>query len=90
MHDGKVSRVRTIDVSEFNEKCLEIVDEVACERNEFVITKNGRPISRLMPLREKPKSLFGIDKGRFELLDDIISPVNVEWESQTGRTWDGE
>ena len=81
MKGGKATRVRMIDVSEFFEKCLKLVDEVARSGSEIVITKNDRPISRLVPFREKPKSLFGIDKGRFELLGDIISPVNVEWEA---------
>lgn len=79
-----------IDVSEFNGNCLMLVDEVARDGNVIVITKNGRPISRLVPFRESPKSLFGIDGGRIELLGDIISPVNVEWEAQTGRTWEGD
>ena len=33
---------------------------------------------RLVPYREKPKSLFGIDKGRFEILGDIVEPLDVE------------
>ena len=79
-----------IDVSEFFEKCLKLVDEVPRSGSEIVITKNDRPISRLVPFREKRKSLFGIDKGRVELLGDVTSAVNVEWEAQTGRTWDAD
>ena len=90
MKGGKATRVRMIEVSEFFEKCLMLVDEVARGGSEIVITKNDRPISRLVPFREKPKSLFGIDKGRVELLGDVTSPVNVEWEAQTGRTWGGD
>ena len=44
-----------IDVSEFFEKCLMLVDEVARSGSEIVITKNDRPISQLAPFREKPK-----------------------------------
>ena len=90
MKDGKANRVRMIDVSEFDEQYLKLVNEVAGDGNEIVVTKNGRPISRLVPFRKKPKSLFGIDKGRFELLGDVISTVNVEWEARTGRTGDGD
>ena len=50
---------------------------------EIVITKNGRPVSRLTPYREKPTSLFGIDRGRIEILGDIIEPIDVEWEAQS-------
>lgn len=31
---------------------------------------------------EKTKSLFGIDRGRFEILGDIIEPVDAEWEAE--------
>ena len=90
MKGGKATRVRMIDVSEFFEKCLKLVDEVARSGSEIVITKNDRPISRLVPFREKPKSLFGSTGDVSSFLGDVISPVNVEWEAQTGRTWDGD
>ena len=81
---------RTIKASEFKAKCLKLIDEVADRGYEIVITKNGRPISRLVPYREKPKSLFGIDRGRIEILGDIIEPVDVEWEANSGGTWSGD
>ena len=74
---------RTIKASEFKARCLKLMDEVAESGEEIIITKNGKPISKLAPYREKPKSLFGIDKGRIEILGDIISPIDVEWEAET-------
>ena len=79
---GKAAGVRTIKASEFKAKCLKLMDEVAESGEEIVITKNGRPVSRLIPYREKPKTLFGIDRGRIEILGDIISPIDVEWEAE--------
>ena len=74
---------RTIKASEFKAKCLKLMHDVAESGEEIVITKNGRPVSRLLPYREKPKSLFGIDRGRIEILGDIIEPIDVEWEAQS-------
>ena len=54
---------RTIEASEFEAKCLKLIDEVAESGEEIVITKNGRPVLRLLPYREKPKSWFGRDRG---------------------------
>lgn len=51
-------------------------------RPELVITKRGRPVSRLVAYREKPESLFGIDKGRIRLLGDVVGPVDDEWEAE--------
>lgn len=81
---------RMIKASEFKAKCLKLMDEVADGGEEIVITKNGRPVSRLVPYREKPKSLFGIDKGRIKILGDIIEPLDLEWEANSGTTWDGD
>ena len=77
------SGVRTIKASEFKAKCLKLMDEVAESGGEIVITKNGRPVSRLVPYRARPESLFGIDRGRFEILGDIVEPVDVEWEAES-------
>ncbi len=82
--DGTV----TMKASEFKAKCLKLMDEVAETGREIVITKNGRPVSRLVPHIERPKSLFGIDKGKIEILGDIVEPVDVEWDAETGRGWD--
>ena len=79
------TRVRTIKASEFKAKCLNLMNEVAESGAEYVITKNGRPVSRLVPYRNKPKTLFGIDRGRLEILGDIDEPLDVEWEAQTDK-----
>ena len=79
------ARVRTIKASEFKAKCLNLMNEVAETGAEYVVTKNGRPVSRLVPYRKKPKSLFGIDRGRLEILGDIDAPLDVEWEAQSDK-----
>ncbi len=74
---------RTMKASEFKAKCLQLMDEVAESGDEIVITKNGRPVAKLVPHRERPVSWFGRDRGKLEILGDIISPVNVEWEADS-------
>ena len=78
---GKPNSPRTIKASEFKAKCLRLMDEVAENGEEIVITKNGKPVAKLTAYRERPKTLFGIDKGRLEILGDIMSPIDVEWEA---------
>ena len=72
---------RTIKASEFKAKCLKLMDEVAETGEEIVITKNGRPVARLVPCKSKPSKWFGADEGVVEILGDIISPLDVEWEA---------
>ena len=74
---------RTMKASEFKAKCLQLMDEVAESGGEIVITKNGKPLSRLVPYRQRPKSFFGADRGRITIVGDIISPIDVEWEAET-------
>ena len=54
----------TIKASEFKAKCLKIVDEVSKNGEEVVITKNGKPISKLVPYREKKKKPLWRVKAR--------------------------
>ena len=84
--DGNGTGVRTIKASEFKAKCLKLMDEVAETGQEIVITKNGKPVSRLAPYREKPESLFGIDRGKIEVLGDIVSPMPAEWFEDPGNS----
>lgn len=72
---------RTIKASEFKATCLRLMDEVAETGEPVVITKNGRPVSQLVPYREKPKSLFGAMKGSILIKGDIIAPLEDEWEA---------
>lgn len=67
--------------TEFKAKCLKIMDEVAESGERVLITKHGKPVAELVPIRKKPKSLYGIDKGKIKILGDIISPIDVEWEA---------
>ena len=70
---------RTIKASESEAKCLRLMDEVAETGREIVITKNGRPVSRLLPYRATLRNLFGVDRGRIRILGDIVSPMPAEW-----------
>ena len=79
---GNPNGPRTIKASEFKAKCLKLMDEVAENGEEIVITKNGKPVAKLTAYRERPKTLFGIDKDRLIILGDIISPIDVEWEAE--------
>ena len=74
---------RVMKASEFKAKCLKLMDEVAASGEEIVITKRGRPVSRLMPYQDRPRSLFGVDKGRIEILGDIVAPLDEEWEAES-------
>jgi prevent-host-death family protein len=71
-----------IKAGEFKAKCLELMDWVAAGHEEIIITKRGKPVAKLVPVSDKPrKDLFGYMKGTVEILGDIVSPIDVEWEA---------
>jgi prevent-host-death family protein len=74
--------MQTIKASEFKAKCLALMDEVALTGEPIRVTKHGKPIVELRPLKaEKPKSPFGWHKGLIKEHGDIMEPIDVdEWD----------
>jgi len=72
--------VQTLKASEFKAKCLKLMDEVQKTGNEIVITKNGKPVSKLVPFRVQASSLFGLHKGKISSQEQDIFSTDEEWE----------
>ena len=79
---SKAGGTQTLKVSEFKARCLKLMDEVGESGNKIVITKNGRPVSRLVPYRNKPKAPFGRDWDRIRIFGDINERVDGQWEAE--------
>ena len=75
-------KTRTMKASEFKAKCLALMDEIAESGEEIVITKRGKPVAKLAPCEDKPVSWFGRDRDIIHMHDDLIEPVDVEWEAE--------
>ncbi len=75
--------MRTIKASEFKAKCLKIMDEVAETGEPVVITKHGKPVAEMVPVKRKPAALFGALKGSLIITGDIISPLDEPWEAMS-------
>lgn len=75
----QIGTSRTMKASKFKAKCLKLMDEVAESSEEIVITRNGRPVSRLAPYRKRPSAPFGRDRHRIRILGEIVSPMPPEW-----------
>jgi len=72
---------KIVKVSELKAKCLGLVADVARTGKSVVITKRGEPVAELVPYRSAKPNARGIWKGKVEILGDIISPIDVEWEA---------
>jgi prevent-host-death family protein len=74
----------TMPAGVFKARCLELMDRVNERGGEIVITKYGKPVAKLVPVRAPmagpPASAFGALKGSVLWYGDLISPVDDEWE----------
>ena len=66
--------------SVFKARCLAILDEVAGSHNTFIVTKNGRPVAKLVPLDAPATTL-----GTVTLLADTDAEyfsTNEQWNAE--------
>ena len=58
------------------------MDEVAGTRREVVITKWGKPVARLVPVRRRRGAPFGLYRDQIRIHGDIGAPIDVEWDAE--------
>jgi prevent-host-death family protein len=69
-------------VSDFKAHCLQLLDVMAKEGGELLVTKHGEPLARVLPVRASPGTLRGMLRDRLRARGDIVSfDVAGEWES---------
>ena len=73
--EAAVNGVRTIAAGEFKNRCLALMDEVNETGQEILITKRGRPVSRLVPARKSTPVMRGRYRDVVKIVGDIMSPV---------------
>lgn len=71
--------MKEIGAAEFKAQCLAILDQVDDEG--LVITKRGKPVAKLIPIRAESSALIGSLKDKLTIKDDILS---------TGAAWDAQ
>lgn len=78
--------MKYMGAAEFKAKCLKVMEEVAASGEEVVVTKRGTPVVRIVP--PEPAEPFqygwGAGAGTFEIVGDIVGPMDT-----TGWTLDG-
>ncbi len=72
--------MKTMPAGKFKAQCLAVMDEVQAKREPVLVTKNGKPVAKLVPVTEDPDPIFGFYKGKIEITGDIISPLYSDEE----------
>ena len=72
--------MRQIAAAKFKERCLSILDRV--DPDGIVITKRGKPVAKLIPIRTASAALIGSLKGKLKIKGNILS-TGVRWDAQS-------
>lgn len=74
--------MRTMGAAKFKAQCLAVMDEVQAKREPVLVTKNGKPVAKLVPLDlpqdEDPLDAFYF--GKIEIVGDIVAPPYTDEE----------
>lgn len=72
--------MKQIPASRFKARCLAILDRVGDEG--IVITKRGKPVAKLIPIRAESAELIGALRGRVRVKGDIRS-TGLKWNAES-------
>ena len=71
-----------MNVSEFKAKALSIISEIAEKGGEYVLTKKGVPLVRVVPIRATSGPRRGSLKGLISIKGDIVHlDTSEEWNA---------
>lgn len=73
--------METVSKSALKARMLEYFRRVEQTGEELVVTDNGRPVLKVVPLRpRRPASeVFGDVPGRVVYHDDVVAPSTEDW-----------
>lgn len=71
----------TVSKSVLKGKMLEYFRHVEETGEELIVTDNGRPVVRVIPIRARTSAaeVFGDVRGRVVYHEDILAPTTDEW-----------
>jgi len=69
--------MKTVAISEFKTKCLDLITKMDKTKKPMVITKNGKPVAKLVPYKSD-NNLKAL-RGKVKHYGDIISPIEEGW-----------
>jgi prevent-host-death family protein len=75
--------MKTMAAGKFKATCLAVMDEVQAKREPVLLTKNGKPVAKLVPVEveDDPLAVFRFP-GNVKILGDIIAPIYSDEENE--------
>jgi prevent-host-death family protein len=70
-----------LSAAEFKATCLELMDRVRETGVEYVVTKHGKPVAKLVPYTDpERKPLFGSMKGTVLKYERPLDPIEADYD----------
>jgi prevent-host-death family protein len=79
--------MKTIAAGEFKQTCLRLLDEVGASGEPIVITKRGKAVAQLTPVKAgRSEDWLGAMRERGEIRGDLVAPASDpgEWDALHG------
>lgn len=75
------AKTTRVAAAEFKAHCLELMDRVRDTREEYVVTKHGKPVAKLVPYDapKRPHKIFGSMRGTVLRYDGPFDPIPGTW-----------
>jgi prevent-host-death family protein len=73
--------MKKVAAGSFKTNCLAIMDEVQAKHETVVITKHGKPVAKLVPVKGETDEIYDFLAGKGAVAGDVVSPAlsRKEW-----------
>lgn len=75
-----MTKKRLMPAGRFKAECLAVLDRVAETGEAVIVTKRGRPVAEVVPVRSLKKRPL---RGSVSIRGDIVGPVLGDWEVES-------
>lgn len=67
--------MKQMRASAFKARCLKIMNEIQATGEPVIVTKHGKPVVKVIPIKPENDDIFGFMAGKAKIIGDIESPV---------------
>jgi prevent-host-death family protein len=67
--------MKQMRASAFKARCLKVMNEVQATGEPVVVTKRGKAVVKVIPVKPEDDDIFGFMADRVEIVGDIESPA---------------
>lgn len=67
--------MKQMRASAFKAQCLAIMDNIQATGEPVIVTKRGKPVVKVIPIKPEKDDIFGFMADKFDIIGDIESPV---------------